>query len=224
MVLLAPRPFSISPPFEAVAAHGAAFKAALSPADLDQLLLARGCFHAAWLAPLALYTVLEPRPRLFPMSVSWTVRRGLPRVVHQACWVAGWALFVGTAVRSTGRSFVSGFAAQMFATGAVATIACPLGSGRRLQDAVHWFAALLYITDHTVLFGLLSMPRRFVAGFWACFGLMAASQPATTPDAARQEARRRGTAAESRVAEACFMLGEYGLFVTFICGMLAGLR
>ena len=41
---------------------------------------------------------------------------------------------------------------------------------------------------------------------------------------ARQEARRRGTAAESRVAEACFMLGEYGLFVTFICGMLAGLR
>ena len=68
------------------------------------------------------------------------------------------------------------------------------------------------------------MPRRFVAGFWACFGLMAASQPATTPDATRQEARRGGTVSESRVAEACFMLGEYGLFVTFITGMLAGLR
>ena len=236
-----------------------AFRAALQPADVAQIALARNMFHASWLLPLIVYVLCEPRKtRLFPMSISWTIRAGLPRKLNNVLWVTGWSVFLSVVLRVSGgfgRSTISTFVAQMMATGACATILCPLGSGRRLQDAVHWLAALAYMIDHIFLFGVLRTPARYIYGFWTCFALMVAAQPSTVPDARRVELRKRrrsltvgapddprresesggdrmeptddwiatDSANENGPAEWVFMLGEYGLFVFFLNGMVSGL-
>ena len=207
--MLVPRlPLSLPP----VAAHATALRAALTPADLAQIGLARNLFQASWAVPLACYFLVEPRPLRFPMSISWTIRRGLPRWVHHASWLAGWSIFAAALVRA-GNAFVTTFSLQMFATGALTVILCPL-SGRKLQDAIHWLSALIYMADHVVMFGLLGTRPAFVATFWACFAVMSVCTVV----------ERRGEGGALRAAEWGFMLGEYGLFIAFLSGMLSGLR
>ena len=230
----------LASPFAGLSAQGAAFRAALGPTEIAQVALARNLFHASWAVPLVLY-IFSKRPRLFPMSISWTIRQGTPRLLNNALWAAGWSIFLSTSIRSTGGfGLVPRFIAQMFATGAIATIVCPLGSGRRVQDAVHWLAALVYMVDHVVMFGVLDMQHGFRRAFCACFALMAVCQLASKPDSERLLARNakgggdrdqdsaRGASGpasgENAAAEWGFMLGEYGLFVSFLCGMLSGLR
>ena len=219
------------------AADASAFRAALLPSDIATIALSRNLFHLSWLLPLGLYALFEPPgpTRLFPMSISWTIRKGLPRRLHNALWVAGWGLFLSVVLRATGGlglglllggssgsgSLVAIFILQMVVTGACATILCPLGSGRKLQDTVHWCAALAYMVDHVFLFGLLRTPPSYVIGFWSCFALMAAAQKYTTPDATR--VAMATSSAGSPVAEWAFMLGEYGLFIFFLNGMVRGL-
>jgi hypothetical protein len=222
---------SLFVPFSGLSAQGAAFRSVLSASEISQMALARNLFHASWAVPLILYALTERRPRLFPMSISWTIRRGVPRLINAALWIAGWTILLSTVIQSTGGFFaVSQFVAQMFATGALATLFCPLGSGRKLQDAVHWVAALVYMVDHVVMFGVLGMKRGFLAAFLACFALMAVCQPTTKPDAERVLARQSGgggsgrAPGENEAAEWGFMLGEYGLFASFLCGMLSGVR
>ena len=203
--------------------RGTAFRAALDPADVSQLVVAQTLFHGSWLLPLILYAALEPRPRLLPMSISWTIRRGIPRLVHHCCYVAGWLLLLATCRRAVGNDgLVTYFALQMFATGVFASIVCPLGSGRRVQDAVHWLAAFIYIADHVFLFAFLGVQGHFVTAFWTCLCLMAVSAPGTSSDAARAAAGD-GIRVENTLAEWTFMLSEYGLFVTSTCGMLSGI-
>lgn len=226
---------SMLAPIAGLSAQGAAFRAALVPADIARLALARNLFHASWAIPLVLHAFSE-RPRLFPMSISWTIRRGTARLLNNVSWVAGWSILLWTSIQSTGGfGPIPQFVSQMFATGALATILCPLGSGRRLQDAVHWLAALVYMVDHLVMFGILGVQRSFLHAFCACFALMAVCQGATKPDAERVRARmhsrtsddgdgRGRVAGESAAAEWGFMMGEYGLFVSFLGGMLSGLR
>jgi hypothetical protein len=224
---------SLLVPFAGLSAQATAnFRAVLSPAEIAQMAIARNLFHASWAVPLILYALTEKRPRLFPMSISWTIRRGVPRLLNNALWTAGWTILLATVIQATGGfGAIPRFVAQMFATGALATILCPLGSGKRLQDAVHWVAALVYMVDHVVMFGVLGMKRGFLAAFLACFALMAACQPATKPDAERVLARQSGedgsnhrARGENEAAEWGFMVGEYGLFVSFLCGMLSGVR
>ena len=50
--------------------------------------------------PLALYLEFEPRPRKWPITISWTIRRGVPKLAHHTCWVLGWLLFVFAASRA----------------------------------------------------------------------------------------------------------------------------
>ena len=86
------------------AADASAFRAALLPSDIATIALSRNLFHLSWLLPLGLYALFEPPgpTRLFPMSISWTIRKGLPRRLHNALWVAGWGLFLSVVLRATG--------------------------------------------------------------------------------------------------------------------------
>jgi len=216
-------------PFAGISAQGALLRSALRPADIAQIALARNLFQASWLVPLILYAINEKPPRLFPMSISWTIRRGVPRLLNNCLWTAGWSILLSAFISASGGfGLIPRFVAQMFATGALSTIICPLGSGRKLQDLIHWFAALIYMVDHVVMFGVLGTTSGYVRAFWACFALMAVCQPSTTPDTQRLEARTSGAgdavAVENGVAEWGFMIGEYGLFVAFLCGMLSGVR
>ena len=137
--------------------------------------------------------------------------------MHHALWIAGWTLLSSTFVR-VGIPFVSTFTLQMFATGALTVIVCPL-SGRRVQDTIHWIAALIYMLDHVVMFRLLGTRFAYVLGFWACFAAMSVCTAVETRGAAAGAAP-----AVVKGAEWGFMLGEYGLFIFFLCGMLSGLR
>ena len=237
-----------------IAAAGVAWRATLTPGAVQSISIARDLFHGSWLLPLGMYLLLEPPPRMFPMSISWTIRRGLcvhsdrisnlrnspshclvarapahrPKLVHHSCWLSGWALFVATVLR-TGNALVSTICVQMFAFGAVAVIICPLSGTRRVQDAIHWFAALIYIAHHALLFTVLGTRSVYVRGFWACFALMSGATTLETRAmrADGAESASSSTAmASNRLAVAArggFMLGEYGLFVAFLCGMTSGL-
>ena len=120
---------------------------------------------------------------------------------------------------------------QMFAFGAVAVIICPLSGTRRVQDAIHWFAALIYIAHHALLFSLLGTRPVYVRGFWTCFALMSGAttieRRAMREDPHGAESVASSTATASMrlalAARSGFMLGEYGLFVAFLCGMTSGL-
>merc|ERR1712048_538537 len=55
----------------------------------------------------------------------------------------------------------------MVATGIVATILCPLGSGKT-QNKIHLVAAFFYMIDHHVMFYFLNTPMGYRIGFYAC--------------------------------------------------------
>ncbi|KAL1495214.1 hypothetical protein AB1Y20_017078 [Prymnesium parvum] len=191
--------------------HGTALRHALTPSDVLLLARARDAFHCCWLLPLALYLLTDPQPKL-PASISWTIRRGAPRAVHHAAWLLGW-LLLARVLLARGDLAVRLFFAQMLATGVIGVILFPLGRSPR-ADRIHWCASLAYMCDHIVACGLLGVAPPYVRAFCAAFALMAAASLAERA----LGARRRWV----RVAELCFMLGEYGLFISFVCGSERG--
>jgi len=155
----------VLPTLSGLAAQTAAFRSALAPADVATIELARNVFQASWIVPLGLYFALEPQPRRWPITISWTIRRGVPKLAHHACWISGWLLFVAAAWHA-GDLLISAFIVSMFLTGALAIILCPIGQSP-LQDKVHWVASLIYMCDHAVVFSILGTPTAYVAGFWS---------------------------------------------------------
>ena len=110
-----------------------------SSLNKSRIRLARLIFHCSTAVPFVLYHLRtsESRP-LFPHTISWAIRKGWPRIAQHALWLLGWATFF-SALRRTGRS-VKIFAAQMVATGIVATMVCPVGRGP-VSDKVHFVAS-----------------------------------------------------------------------------------
>ena len=208
------------PALSALSAQTAAFRSALAPADVAQITLARDIFQASWLVPLGLYFACEPPPHKWPITISWTIRKGTPKLAHHLCWLSGWTLFVA-AVYSAGDPQIFLFLAAMFLTGFIGVIACPVGVSP-LQDTIHWCASLLYIADHAVAFAILGTPTPYVAGFWACFALMATSYVLERRVRAAPPGSYVAGAAET-AAQYGFMFGEYGLFICFLSGMASGL-
>ena len=111
-----------------------------SSLNKTRIRLARFIFHCSTAVPFVLYHLRtsESRP-LFPHTISWSIRKGWPRLAQHVLWLLGWATFF-SALRRTGRS-VRLFAAQMVATGIVATIICPVGRGP-VSDKVHFVASV----------------------------------------------------------------------------------
>ena len=131
-------------------------------------------------------------------------------------------------VSAAGVPLVTGFCAQMFCAGAIAVILCPLTGTNPLQDSIHWVAALVYIADHAALFSLLGTRAPFVVGFWASFVLMSISTAVERRLSPVVEAASGSPIPSERrlfdAAQYGFMLGEYGLFICFLNGMVSGLR
>ena len=221
------------PSLSTLTAHTAAFRAALAPVDIAQVALARDVFQASWILPLGLYFLFEPAPRKWPITISWTIRKGVPKLVHHACWLSGWLLFVAAGAR-VGDTLVTAFLVSMFVTGALSVILCPIGVSP-LKDKIHWVASLLYMVDHAIVFSILGTKASFVRGFWSCFALMVGSYAVEKKQQVRDSvdlensgkatlpAAWETTGAVETAAAYGFMLGEYGLFVFFLCGMASGL-
>ena len=90
-----------------VAESGARFRALLGPGEVANLRRAQALFHASLFLPALVYFVLklgDAVPR-FPATISWTVRRGLPRLVQvRVCVRACVRVCVRGAAGSRGRS------------------------------------------------------------------------------------------------------------------------
>ena len=102
-----------------------------------------------------------------PATISFTIRRGLPRFVHHTLWIAGWYK-MSKVMRGAGNRLTKLFALQMFATGIVSVVLCPLGKSEK-KNRIHAITAALYMIDHFVLFDLFKTPHKFRYAFVASF-------------------------------------------------------
>lgn len=228
--------------WDSLVATGAGCRSALDAADFADFAFAKACWHLTIFAPLALYVVgaaNDAAPR-FPITISWTVRRGLGRVVFHCCWVVGWLRFLRPLVRhrdACGASLAASL--QMWATGVVAISLSPVG----VSDAVdlrHYASSGKYMVDHAVMMQLFDVGGSFARGFVASLLLFfvatfylkvvkskhgedvpadatndfRAAQRAKLPPAARREIG---------LVEFAEMVFEYGLFTCFVAGIPARL-
>mmetsp|Transcript_125404 Transcript_125404/g.287255 ORF Transcript_125404/g.287255 Transcript_125404/m.287255 type:complete len:192 (+) Transcript_125404:19-594(+) len=115
-----------------------AFRAQLTRADVRSVVLARNLFHASTFVPLALYHLkLSDDCPKFPATISYSIRKGVPRVAHHVLWLMGWAVMIKL-FRKRGDRWARYFAAQMISTGILAVIVCPLGQSA-FRNKVHFF-------------------------------------------------------------------------------------
>uniref|UniRef100_A0A6S8AS38 Uncharacterized protein n=1 Tax=Aplanochytrium stocchinoi TaxID=215587 RepID=A0A6S8AS38_9STRA len=153
---------------------GYKFRSRLSPSDVAQIRKARDYFHLTSLIPLILYYLKTSEERTkFPATISFTIRKGIPRAAHHVLWLLGWYSMYDVFHRA-GSRFSRLFAIQMWVTGVICTFICQLGQGK-LSDAIHFVTATMYMIDHVVLFSYLKTRRIFRSAFYVSFLAMAAA-------------------------------------------------
>lgn len=215
-----------------LAASGACFRARLTEDDIADVRRARAIFLSSSAVSWMLYygRISEARPK-FPATISWTIRRGTPRYVSLALWLAGWRLMLKVFWAAAGHA-TKVYALQMFSTGLLMQVAFPLGESK-LKDGVHAVLAGLYMLDHHALFYYVNTPRPFRAVFYGSFGLMLAAMSerrrrfGLTDEGEVEGLMRRLGRRDRRtllLLELAIMLFENALFLGFVTGMTAGLR
>lgn len=178
----------------------------------------------------------------FPCSISWMTRRGLPRMSTLVLWNLGWLymlrcfFFDGDIVAMDNASlWRAAFVLQMYATGFVTVVLTPmkgpdvaLGS----SDALHCYAAMLYVFDHVVInefvLGVSLRGSAFAWGFAASSLLCGVFQFLRADgDKHAKLLHRRCVGRFMRlevfvyVLELGFMITENLLFFVFLLGMTA---
>lgn len=215
-------------------ASGVQFRKGLTSADVDQIRLARNIFLTVNVVPILLYYMRtsEAKPK-FPATISFCIRKGIPKYAHNLIWLAGWAAMYNVIHRRGGK-FEKLFAVQMIMTGIITVFICALGQGA-LSDKIHFYGAGLYMVDHYVLFKLLATKPVFRAAFWGSFLLMLAAlrqertifKHAETDFEGKEKQLAKLTPAERRLLwwwQFWTMFFENTLFVAFVGGMNSGLH
>lgn len=202
------------------------------------MVAAQRLFISTSAVPLLLYylRLSEPVP-LFPATISWTIRKGVPRWTHHSLWLAGWAVFLSVFLKR-GDVRLKIFALQMFATGFICVILCPIGRGG-LQEKVHAVTAGVYMADHHVAFRILDVPAPHVFSFWAFFlafgGLTRQARrilKEIVKDKGDEGPSLLQLPSSTRISdrnrlwyvELLRMLAENGLFLAFTLSMTLGVR
>jgi hypothetical protein len=223
------------------------FYGSLDSSDVRRLAFARSIFLANSALSLVLYyggASPDGRQAKFPATISWTVRRGLPKWANLAIWSAGWWQVARVFARR-GDALARGFAAQMYLLGLTTVGICPVGQGA-VTDAVHGACAGCYFVCHCVLHWYVRTAGAFRAGFFGSFaafllalgrvrgmekkfGFLAesdsrAGKPGDGGDGAtgRQLLQPEPRRLLFRY-ELAQMLCENGMFVSFLLGMTSGL-
>ena len=77
--------------------------------------------------PLILYhmRLSEPNP-LFPATISHSIRKGIPKLVHHIIWLLGWACMLRV-IAGNGDILHTIFAIKMVVTGVIAVMIYPVG-------------------------------------------------------------------------------------------------
>ena len=99
------------------------------------------------IAPIVLYYLkTSENPTKFPATISFTIRKGIPRFVSNGFWLLGYGLFLRI-IWKNGGLLSKIFAGIMFSTGFLANIIFPLGRGK---DKLHFLFSLIYMLAHVV--------------------------------------------------------------------------
>ena len=176
----------------------------------------------------------------FPATISFTIRKGVPRFVHHALWIAGWYK-MSKVVRGAGNRMTKLFALQMFATGITSVVLCPLGKSET-RNRIHAITAAMYMLDHFVLFDLFKTPRKFRYAFVASFLFFCyflkrvkefnkkhrlAAEGDDDSDVARRQNQIHSLDKTHRnslfISELFVMIFENSMFLSFTGGMTIGL-
>lgn len=234
--------FWINSKIKSFESDSAIFLRSVTDEDLRDAKLARILFHSCFLVPPFLYYVCGAveRPAKFPASISFTIRKGLPKLVHLLLWTAGWAV-MGRILRRGAPSSLRRFAAQMYATGLWTTQLFSLGRGAA-SDAAHLAGAALYMVDHVALMTVLDTRPLFRKAFYGAFlslvGSVVCTQTIERAAGMPTESDWRTTTAERArrlrrlapsvrtclfVSELALMISEYLLFMSFVQGIPSGI-
>ena len=149
------------------------FVRSLRSSDIRAIRLARRIFIASSFLNLALYwSPLSPdappaKQRMFPCTISWTIRKGFAKWANVVVWTSGWWQILKTFMYC-GDMPARVFAIQMYAVGLVVCFFAPVGQGP-IQDKIHTVGAGLYFVYHCVLFEYMKTAFVYRAGFYASF-------------------------------------------------------
>jgi hypothetical protein len=218
------------------------------------LMTARAIFIFNQLSIFPLYYLPGLRGRLgadgkgqtkFPCSISWQTRKGLPRLSTILFWNIGWAHMARAffkdgdfAAMSTTDWYRGAFMLQMYATGFVCIVLTPM-KGRDVamgrEDALHCYAAMLYVADHAIANQfILGVPLTsfYGAGLAVtsvmcgiCQGLRADDDHLSRRLYARMGIKKRMPLSTFVwLLEIGFMFWENAIFFVFLIGMSSGVH
>lgn len=149
--------------------RGLECRATFDSADGRHFMIAKCLWHATVFLPFILYLIgwaNDANPR-FPVTISWTVRTGVGRIVFHMCWVIGWLNFLQPLLRHRSACGANLFASlQMWGTGVVAISLSPVG----ISDAIdlrHYVTSGKYMVDHAIMMALFGVDGAFAKGFVA---------------------------------------------------------
>lgn len=177
----------------------------------------------------------------FPCSISWMTRRGLPRHCTLCFWNLGWVCLMRALLKDgdvAAMSFAdwlrAGFMMQMYAAGFTTVVLTPMKGpdvAMGASDALHCYAAMLYVFDHFIA-------NQFVLGVSAAYSVafVAASLLCGVFQALRADGERLGRALHGHLGggqrvrlkpflyalDLGFMVTENALFFIFLFGMTSG--
>mmetsp|Transcript_27606 Transcript_27606/g.38837 ORF Transcript_27606/g.38837 Transcript_27606/m.38837 type:complete len:321 (-) Transcript_27606:2120-3082(-) len=220
---------------------GKEFRKSLTSQDAKELKLARFLFHSCSVLPaLVYYMGTVERPAKFPATISFTIRKGLPKHLQTLLWVSGW-VYMARIIKRAGSIRIQKFCTKMFLTGVWTTQIFRLGQGQ-LSDVAHFWGALIYMLDHAALFEILNTKHIFRRIFYSSFaalvigcggtramevlaGLpMESNFETSTADRARQLSKVNSTTRRKLFLwELLVMVSENLLFASFVQGMPSGL-
>jgi len=167
---------------ERIANEGRSFRSELrrQPRAVENFKLARFIFHASSVVTPLLYyakagTVVDTPPK-FPATISYTIRKGLPKQVHFLMCIAGWAAMFPV-LRRCSTPWVQCFFAQMLLLGLWATQIFPLNNNNGLvpefvNDVCHFFGAVAYLVYQVVAMRLINIQPLYRRLFFSSFGLL----------------------------------------------------
>lgn len=217
---------------------GATCRASFDREDMGYFLVAKNLWHVTVFLPLMLYFLglaNDASPR-FPITISWTCRRGLGRIVFHLAWIAGWVRFLAPLLKHRDACFWNLAASlQMWATGFFAMSFSPVGVSAS-TDLRHFRASGKYMVDHAIMMQLFAVEGNHARGFVAAglvFGVATSylkiakarhgeDIPAGASNDFRvaQRAKLGGLARlELGAVELVEMVSEYAIFMCFVSGI-----
>lgn len=231
------------------------FRNSLISDDVLLLKRARFLFHlCSILPPLAYYfgrgSLAVDRPPKFPATISFTIRKGLPKKIQTVLWTAGWVLMYRVIHRRTKPiaphtqpSLLRRYCLQMIGTGVWTTEVFRLGTSDP-ADVCHFLGAAKYMLDHIVMMDVLKMKPLHRKSFFWSFGMLILNFGAvhsiesfagiakesdnrfTTAQRARQISQKLSPYMRSRLfaSELLVMLFENLLFSSFVQGIPIGIE